>query len=35
MVKYGKNISAIYVVSYINTIFVLYTNKVAYNGKFE
>ena len=22
-------------VSYINTIFVLYTNKVAYNGKFE
>lgn len=34
MVKYGKNISAIYV-SYINTIFVLYTNKVVYNGKFE
>lgn len=22
-------------VSYINTIFVLYTNNVAYNGKFE
>ena len=22
-------------VSYINTIFVLYTNKVVYNGKFE
>lgn len=22
-------------VSYINTLFVLYTNKVVYNGKFE
>lgn len=22
-------------VSYINTVFVLYTNKVVYNGKFE
>ena len=24
-----------HIVSYINTIFVLYTNNVVYNGKFE
>lgn len=35
MVKYGKIFQLYMFVSYINTIFVLYTNKVVYNGKFE
>ena len=35
MVKYGKNIPQYMFVLYINTIFVLYTNNVVYNGKFE
>lgn len=35
MVKYGKNISAIYVCFIYKHYIVLYTNKVVYNGKFE
>lgn len=31
----GKIFQLYMLVSYINTIFVLYTNKVVYNGKFE
>ena len=35
MAKYGKIFLLYIFVSYIITTFVLYTNNVAYNGKFE